>query len=169
MAKRKRKKDRSGQKAVALRQNGLKAFAERDYARAINAWQRAYELKREPPLAAALAEAYFRRGLKRQNGRDSHNQDPVADLKQAVTLQPGDSCYTYHLALALHRLDRASEALPLYRQVRRSSDSYARRAAYPLALALLQQGEDPARHPVWPELSRSEQVMLHLSAAPEAI
>lgn len=169
MAKRKRKKGRTAQSAAALRRNGLQAFNRKDYGAAIDVWERAYKQRAEPQTATALAEALFRRGVQRPDGQSAHTDAAVADLQRAVELKPNDSCYVYHLGLALHRLGRSAEALPLYKQVRQRENAFAKRAAYPLALALLQQGDNPADHPVWSELSESERAMLCFGASSDQI
>lgn len=164
MAKRKRKKDTRLQSANALRQNGMQAFKRQDYAGAIITWERAYKQQASPQTAVALAEAYFRRGMQGQQQKLDASAT-LADLERAVQLQPDDACYTYHLALALHRRGQTAVALPLYHKVRQHKNTYARRAAYPLALALLQQGDNPANHPVWADLSADEQTMLRFGGS----
>ena len=118
----------AGQQTAALQQNGLKAFRSGRYDQAIVAWEKA------GPSAipvAALAEAYFRRGL--AAGSES-------DLKRAAALQPGELRYTYHLGLLAQRAGCLDEALAAYEQVRQGGGDLARRAAYPLAVALLEKG-----------------------------
>ena len=169
MAKRKRKKVRPAQSAAALRQNGLQAFKRKEYGAAIDTWERAYKQRAEPQTAVALAEAHFRRGVQHPDGRSAHTDAALADLQRAFQLKPNDSCYAYHLGLALHRRGRLAEALPLYERISQGENAFKKRAAYPLALALLQQGEDPANHPVWSELSESERVMLRYGASPDQV
>jgi tetratricopeptide (TPR) repeat protein len=163
MAKQKRKKTKSAQSAHALRRNGLGAFHRKDYDAAIAVWERAYKQQPSPETAAALAEACFRRATLSATG-DKPNLDAlVTDLERAVQLKPDDARYTHHLALTLHRQGATAQAIPLYQKIIGQKGSYAGRAAYPLALALLQQGEDPAKQPVWLALTAEEQAMLHLA------
>ena len=164
MAKKRRRKSRntSAQSAVALRLNGLRAFQSGDYSQAIKTWERIPESMRPNP---ALAEAYFRRGVECFYGSESHHQDGLEDLQKAVEIQPRDPCYAYHLGLAAHHLGHLDQATRAYRSARQAAGAYADRAAYPLALALLQAGQDPASDPVWDDLSVEDQVMLQEAVA----
>jgi len=155
MAKRKRKRGKSkAQSSAALRRNGLTAFKRGDYNRAIDAWERvAYQTPSMRPTAA-LAEAYFRRGV-----GAADPQAGLSDLQKAAELQPKDPCYAYHLGLAAHRQGNLDQAITAYRLARKKGE-FATRAAYPLALALLQQSQDPAADPVWSGLPAEEQAML---------
>jgi tetratricopeptide (TPR) repeat protein len=163
MAQKRRKKSRgSAQSAAALRLNGMRAFQGNDNDKAIQIWERIPESYR--PILA-LAEAYFRRGMERFYGSDSYHQDGLEYLQKAVKLQPKDSCYAYHLGLASHRLGNLAQAIQMYQLTRQTEGSYANRAAYPLALALIQQGQDPKTDPVWADLSTDEQVMLQEAGA----
>lgn len=108
----------------------------------------------------ALAEACFRRGLKHLYGKSPETQTGLDDLKQAVKLQPDDPRYVYHLGLAAHRQGDLKEAVRAYHQVLGCEGEFASRAAYPLALALLQSDEDPAAALVWSALPAAEQAML---------
>lgn len=156
MAK-KKKKDRSAQSAHRLRLNGLQAFRDGHYDEALDAWERASELVPKQQPKAAMAEAYFRRGLKQQ----AENGDAaLADLKQAVALQPDDPVYQYHLALARHRAGDLETAVSLYETVYQNSPKLRPRVAYPLCLALRQQEENPITHPAWQDLSAKAQDML---------
>jgi tetratricopeptide (TPR) repeat protein len=165
MSRRKQRKPSSAQSSAALQRNGLQAFKRHDYATAIAVWERAYKQQSDKKTAAALAEAHFRRGA---SGLDSP-EETLADLRRANELQPDDDCYAYHLALTLHRQERPSEALPLYQQIRQGKSPFAPRAAYPLALALLQQGENPANHPVWAALNQAEQTILRFGQSPQQV
>jgi tetratricopeptide (TPR) repeat protein len=92
---------------------------------------------------SALAQVYFRRGLKRVYGRHPDYRAGLSDLEQAASLQSSDPCYAYHLGLAAHRLGDADRAVRFYRKVLALGGAFAERAAYPLAVAFLQRGEDP--------------------------
>jgi len=87
----------------------------------------------------------------------------LSDLKQASELQPDDPRYAYHLGLAAHRHDDLDGAISAYQEARKSEGEFAGRAAYPLALALLQRSEDPAADAVWSALSDAERAMLSQS------
>jgi tetratricopeptide (TPR) repeat protein len=159
MAKRK-KKDRSAQSAHRLRLNGLQAFRDGNYDEALDAWERASDLVPKHQPKAAMAEAYFRRSLKRQYGENGDTAAGLADLKQALTLQPDDALYQYHLALAHHRAGDLDTAVSLYQTVYQNSQKLRPRLAYPLCLALRQQVENPITHPAWHDLSAKAQEML---------
>lgn len=146
-------------------QQGHWAFQKGDYDQAIEWWQKAQQ--RAPNRMAgninsALAQVYFRRGIKRSYGPRPNPSGGLEDLKKATELQPDNVCYTYHLGLGAHRSNDLDQAIEMYRAVRRGApqSQFAARAAYPLALALFQQGKDPQKDPVWSDLSEEEQKML---------
>jgi tetratricopeptide (TPR) repeat protein len=166
VTKRRRKKRTSrAQSSAALRQNGLNAFKGEDYQRAIDTWERVARQTPSMRPTSALAEAYFRRGVARLYGKSPAPEAGLNDLQKASELQPGDACYAYHQGLAFHRQGDPASAIRLYRAARQVGGSFAARAAYPLALALLQQGEPPAGAPVWPDLTAEEQAMLSQTGA----
>ncbi len=167
MAKRSKQKKGVGQSADALRNNGLQAFRGGDYTRAIEIWER---VGRQTPTklpVAALAEAYFRRGLQELQNRasDADLKTGVQDLRRAVELQPAEARYQLHLGLAAQRQGDLETAIAAYRQARQQAQEFADRAAYPLAVALLQQGADLAADPVWSALTLQERVMLQEASA----
>jgi len=163
MAKKRRKKSKgSAQSAAALRLNGLKAFQDNDYDQAIKTWERIPASYRPMP---ALAEAYFRRGVERFCGSESHQKSGLEDLRKATAIQPKDPCYLYHLGLASHHLDDLAQAIQSYRLARQTAGPYVDRTSYPLALALLQQEQDPEADPVWADLSPDERIMLREASA----
>jgi tetratricopeptide (TPR) repeat protein len=142
-----------------LIQQGTQAFQKGDYDGAIKAWEQARHKPNAPnTLAAALAEAYFRRGLKQPAAA-------LADLQQAAKLQAKDPCYRYHLALAHHRRGALTEAEPIYRQLLAESPPFSRAAA-PLAQLLIEQKKAIAKDPVWEKLSTEQKSEL---AAAEAL
>jgi tetratricopeptide (TPR) repeat protein len=166
MSKRKRKgrsRKGSAQGSAALQRNGLRAFQQADYDRAIDAWERVAQRTPERTPAAALAEAHFRRGLARMH--DAGPQASLPDLQQATELQPEDPCYAHHLGLAAFRSGDLDRAVRCFAVARRGDTGVAARAAYPLALALRQRGDDPSAHPVWSALSDDEQAMLRAADA----
>jgi len=167
MARRKRKSRRQHvrQSSAALLQNGLEAFRNGDYDRTIEAWEHVAQQSPQMQPALALAQVYFRRGLKRTYGQPSDPGAGLSDLSQAASLQRGDPCYAYHLGLAAHRLGALDRAIPAYRAARKDESAFAHRATYPLALALLQQGQNPSDDPVWPALTAEEQAMLRQADA----
>ncbi|MEE8389578.1 MAG: tetratricopeptide repeat protein [Anaerolineae bacterium] len=167
MAKRRRKsrRKRRAQSSSALRQNGLGAFKRGEYGQAIEIWERAIRQTPNKQTISALAEAYFRRGLNRLYGQSPKLQAGLSDLKQASELQPDDPRYTYHLGLGAHRQGDLDEAVRAYQTARQGEDEFADRAAYPLALALLQRDEDPTATSVWPALPAEEQAMLSQAGA----
>lgn len=115
------------------RQVGLQAFRAGGLDDAIAAWTELAE--DDAQVAAALAEAYFRRALMRPAG-----EEQVADLQRAATIAPNDLRYRYHLGLVMHRIGDLPEALRCYRAV------LQRDAAWPGAgvmLALAELERDP--------------------------
>lgn len=167
MSKRRRrsKRSRSKQGIATLRTRGSRYFRQRDYDQAIEIWER---VRRQAPTmlpAASLAEAYFRRGLERLYGPAPDPDAGLNDLRQSLALRSNDACTIYHLGLAAQRSGNLPAAIKRYEEVRQGSGTFAHRAAYPLALALLQQGTDPSTAPVWSDLTESEQAMLRAANA----
>lgn len=143
------------QSSDALTQNGIKAFRMKEYPKAVAAWER-IPLPRRP--ISMLAEAHFRLGQKLFYGE--HPQEGLLHLQAAAQALPEDPTYAYHLGLALHRQGDLPGALAAYQTARKKPSSIAARAAYPLALALLQSGQDPSASPAWKELTPTEQAAL---------
>ena len=142
---------RKRSRPVNLRRKGLKSFRQNNYDQAIIDWEQDLERRVNPKVTAALAEAYFRRGVKEQD---------IEDLKTAVFHRPDDLIYKYHLGLAAHRDGDLSEAITAYQHVQKNSTAWEKRIAYPLALAYYQHGDDPAQKAVWHRLSADEQQRL---------
>jgi len=159
MAKRKRRSSKR-QSSAALRRNGLNALKGGDYDRAISTWERVARQTPSMQPSAALAEAYFRRGLKHLHSKSPDPQAGLNDLQKAAESQPADPRFAYHLGLAMHRQGESEAAIPFYRKARQDGGKFADRAAYPLALALLQCGQDPAAEPFWSDLPAEERAML---------
>ncbi len=141
---------RTGRGVLDLRQQGLRAFQSGHYDQAIAAW---IGLARtQPPVAAALAEAYARRARRRTVG-----DEQIHDLRQAIALAPSEVHYHYQLGLALHRAGDLPAATRQYRQVLQH-DALGPDVGLVLALALLEQdaqmdlstvpGSTPAIHAV---------------------
>ena len=166
MAKRKPKsRGRSGRSESAWLQGGMRAFDNGQYSRAITMWEQVgLHAPRMRPVSA-LAEAYFRRGLNLTYGRSHDPQAGLSDLEQAAGLRPDDARYIYHVGLAAHHLGELERAIPAYRAARKIDGGFAERAAYPLALALLQSGQDATRDPVWSALTTEEQENLSQALA----
>ncbi len=144
--------------APVLFQQGSQAFRQADYNGAIKAWEQARSKPNAPTtVAAALAEAYFRRGV-------SQPSSGLADLQQAAKLQPRDPRYRYHLALAHHRQVTLAQAEPLYRQLLAESPPFSRAAA-PLAQLLIEQKKPLSKDPVWDQLSTAEKIELTAAEA----
>lgn len=162
MSKRRRRsrKSRSKQGLVSLRVRGRKYFQQGDYNQAVETWARAHRLAPESLPDAWLAEAYFRRGLERLYGPTPQPESGLSDLRQALALRPEDVCTQYHVGLALQQNGDLPEAITWYKKVRRQPGTFARRAAYPLALAYIQLGTDPGMQPVWQDLTEDERGML---------
>lgn len=139
----------------ALTQNGLKAFRMKEYPKAIAAWER-IPLPRRP--LSMLAEAHFRLGQQLFYGE--YQQEGLLHLQAAAQALPDDPIYAYHLGLSLHRQGDLSGAAAAYQTACKTPSPIAARAAYPLALALLQAGQDPSQDAAWKELSPMEQAVL---------
>jgi tetratricopeptide (TPR) repeat protein len=77
---------------------GLEAFEQGDYALATQAWKRARQSGTPSGLAAALAEAHFRRALGTAN-----EARQIQELSEAVQLTPDRALYHFHLGLAYFR------------------------------------------------------------------
>ncbi len=169
-----KRRTRKRQSSVDLRRNGLGAFNQRDYSTAITAWERVRQQTPDMLPPSALAEAYFRRALHQIHGT-GQLEAGRDDLRRAAELQPDDLRIGYHLGLVAHRQGRLEDAIRHYRLVRERAVRHggvghggvghgdgdlAQRAAYPLALALLQRGDDPTEAPVWSALGDGERAML---------
>jgi len=151
---------------ATLRTRGSNAFRSGDYNQAIETWERVQTQIPTMLPAAALAEAYFRRGQEQLAKPQPDLEAGLRDLRRAVELQPVDDCYAYHLGLASQRSGDLKTAIINYEKVRQNTASpFARRAAYPLALALLQEGLDPTGKPVWADLTDHEKGMLRAANA----
>ena len=167
---RRKKKSHPKQSAAARQSKGLHAFNRHDYAGAIVAWNRANRQIPNTVSAEAVAEAHFRLGVAKLYGQAKRSVLPrnveagLQALREAVRCLPGDPCYTYHLGVAEHHAGSLDRAVQAYQAVRKSAgasaNAFAKRAAFPLALVLLQRGQDPAASSVWAELTPGEQTML---------
>lgn len=155
-----KKQDTIAQSVAALTAAGLKAFRQNDYLKAILSWERAPANLRP---AAWLAEAHFRHGLALFYGPASSTG--MSYLQTAASYQPNNPCYAYHVGLALHRLGDLPGALTAYQRVRQSLGPFTTRAAYPMALILLQNGQDPTTAPVWNDLTAEERNILRSVSA----
>lgn len=142
------------------REEGLRAFRQGNYDAAIEMWEQVGKQTPTMRPTAALAEAYFRRGLDRTYGSSVDARAGLDDLRQAVSLLPDDPCYGYHVALAAHRQGDLDGAIRGYEEVRQKGGDWTQRAAYPLAIALLQRGHDPSTFSVWAALSDGERATL---------
>lgn len=159
--KKKQTKEQSfAQSIEALAKNGVKAFRLKEYEKAIVSWERIPTPKR--PMSM-LAEAHFRLGLRLFYGAD--HQEGLNHLQAATQSLPDNPTYTYHLGLASHRQGDLPGALSAYKIAHKKPGLIASRAAYPLALALLQSGQDPAASPVWQELTPADQSALSAAGA----
>lgn len=152
-------KGKTNLSGAALTDQGLAAFRQSDYNRAIQAWEQA---RKKPDssnkLPAALAEAYFRRAVSEGASQN------INDLRQATQLAPAESRYHYHLALAQHRLGLMDEAEPIYRQLLAGSPPFER-AAEPLAQLLVAQKKALNQDPVWEHLDEAARNRLSVAEA----
>ena len=162
MSKKNKPRDSIKQSVTARASKGEKPFHSGDYTQAIGIWE-LIPVGLRP--ASALAEAYFRRGLERFYGPHADPDAGLKDLEQAVVYQPNDPCYAYHLGLAAFHQGALEQAVRSYRAARQVKGPFFRRAAYPLAVALFQQGLDPDTDPVWGDLTAEERARLLAAAA----
>jgi tetratricopeptide (TPR) repeat protein len=146
------RRERAKSSPQALIQRGKSAFERSDYDAAIHAWEEAYRKGATPALRAALAEAYFRRGV---TARPAN----LGDLRKAVELDAAEPRFRYHLGLAHHGRGEWDEAVATYRALLAGDRPYTR-AAFPLAQILIFQGHTVTADPVWAHLSPEEQARL---------
>ncbi len=149
----------SRQALARFRERGHQAFLKDAYTEAIEEWSKVRSAKSSMLPAETLAEAYFRRGLTRFYEKNER-EGALADLEQALKLAPDEARYHYHIGLFLQHLGNPEKALFHYRQAYDETSSLEERVAYPLALALMQQGDTPQEDEVWERLSPQEQAML---------
>jgi tetratricopeptide (TPR) repeat protein len=143
------RRERAKSSPKALIQRGKSAFERGDLKAAIDAWEEALHKATTPTLAAALAEAYFRRGV-------TSVPPGLDDLQRATELVPNDPRLLYHVGRAHHWRGELDEAAAIYRALLAQDPPY-RRAAFPLAQILTIQGHDAATNPAWSQLSPDEQ------------
>jgi tetratricopeptide (TPR) repeat protein len=161
MSKRRRKKRGGSRQGLAmLRKRGHQAFLKGDYDQAIEAWKRLRSLDAGELPKATLAEAYFRRALSRLYGTHQDVEGGQKDLQRASELDPQSPRFLYHRALVAHRRGNLDIAIRNYEKARKSESAFAARAAYGLALALQEQGEDPTAHPAWEDVVPEQRAML---------
>lgn len=148
-----------------LIQQGKIAFRRKDYDLAIIRWQMArsqHTLRAEArdKLISALAEAYFRRGAEKLVGSAA----AAEDFREAAALQLQNALYTYYVALGWHRENRLTQAVEWYRKTLELDPTFSR-APYPLALALVESGEDATHDVVWEQLSDRQRAYLQHTPA----
>ncbi|HNT75333.1 MAG TPA: tetratricopeptide repeat protein [Anaerolineae bacterium] len=156
---------RRAQRPAALKQEGAREFKSGHYHQAIALWDEVSKTAADLVPKEALAEALFRHSLEGLRIQGPNFNAIIADLRRALTLKPDDPIYTYHLGLAAHRQGDLQTALEAYQKVRQCDKVLAARAAYPLALLLLQLGKDPTADPVWAALPVAQQKLLQAAAA----
>lgn len=150
------RKKTPAQSSFNFPQQGVSAFQKKDYEKAIFCWGHANQQRPSAALTTALAEAYFRRGLQ-------NNYPP--DIQQAAVLQPNDPRFVYHLGRLAHQQGNLTEAIAGYQKAGQTNPQWQRRVAYPLAVALLENGKQVQQTAVWPLLSPEEQTLLEQSLA----
>ena len=132
MAQSKRSGRQRQSAGLGPRELGLRAFQSGRMDEALAFWQ---TNSKDPEVARALAEVYFRRAL------GPRAADPLADLRRAATLAPADLRVTFHLGRLLHRAGNLDAAAAHYRTVlTREPGNLA--AAKLLALLTLEQQPD---------------------------
>jgi tetratricopeptide (TPR) repeat protein len=158
--KKQKKQEHISQSVAAFTSAGSKAFYQKDFSKAILAWEKIPAALRP---AAMLAEAYFRLGLRLFYGAEP--ETGLNHLQTAASYQPQDPRYAYHVGLALQRRGDLVSALAAYQTVYKIPGPFAARAAYPLALISLQLGEDPAAAQSWSALTANDQAYLCSASA----
>jgi tetratricopeptide (TPR) repeat protein len=149
---------------------GRTAFKHGAYTQAILHWEGVLAshsalAEQEPKVKAALAEAYFRRG---QHDLFVATGRALDDLAHAARLKADDPLYAYHVGLAWHRQGEPEKAIAGYRQAL-TRDPAFKRATYPLALALVQSGQDATQDPVWQALDETQRLLLQRKPAADSV
>lgn len=145
------------QSVNAIKRNGLKAYENGNFQKAIEMWLRLPEEFR--PLSA-LAEVHFRLGLE-ENAKEEPYPSVILDyFKKAVEYQPKNPKYLYHLGLVDHHLGDFEDAIKIYKCVLAEESPFSERAAYQLALALLKENR-PLESGVLDKLQAKEKAILH--------
>ncbi len=160
MSKRSKSRNRGAQSTAALRANAVQTFKREDYTGALAIWER---LIRQTPDAVPLvdlAEAHFRLALQVLAAPTPQFAQAREHLQAAMKYAPQDPRFPYHLGLAAQRAGDLDAAVPAYQQARELSPEFAQRAAYPLCVAVLEQGHDPSKDPAWAMLTPSEQARI---------
>ncbi len=128
---------------------------------ALRSWERAWQKKPSPQLAAALGELFFRRGVSLLI--DAENQDglqsSLVELEKVQTFTPDDGRPLYYMGVAHHLLGELEQAQAFYQRVLEQEPN-SRRAAYRIALIALEQRRDPTSSPGWPLLDPHQQADL---------
>lgn len=154
----KKKKPRSSsarqrQKPVAVHAlpgEGLKAFQRGDYDRALVMWEEAATKLSRSTLGAAMAEAYFRRGVRRGD---------ADDLRRAIGLQGSDGRLFYYLGVVEQRNGRLAEAEAAFTKGWELGGEFGKRCAFPLACLAWRQGKE-GQTAVWSQLTAIQQAQL---------
>ena len=143
-----------------LRDNGVQAFRSGNHDVAIECWE--YLRKRNSSMLreSALAEAYFRQGLNAVYDTPPKWEDGSLRFREAADLQPDEARYHYYDGLASYKCGDLDRAVDAYERAYQLGGAFGQRAAYAMALILLKQGEDPALHPLWSDLTEEARVIL---------
>ncbi len=165
MTKRKRRSRRRANRPVNFLRNAMNYFKHGNYDRAIQMWEQAKAKDAKLLPTAALAEAYFRRGIEALQKDPLDLEKSFQDIQHAAELEPDSAVYQYHLGLAAHRLGNMEAAQIAYQKAGQLDETLMQRAAYPLALTYLQTGEDPASKPLWSHLPAPEQTLVQAADA----
>jgi tetratricopeptide (TPR) repeat protein len=146
--------------------NGFKYFNDGDYSHAIELWEihlgnpQLYEANKQR-ITPALAEAYFRLGQ-----RHLHESPTIScqHLEAAAKLIHEDALYAYHVGLGWHRFGETGKAITWYRESLNRDPGFSR-SYLPLAIALVENGDDVTADPIWQKLDEnSKQYLTHQPA-----
>ncbi len=135
MAKKRNRHKKKAQDRSSTRDDGLKAFNNEDYRKAIWEWEQLPETFR--PLSA-LAEAHFRVGVEEIAKPSPRSPIIQKHFEQAIEYQPNNLGYLYHLGLAKNRSGDINESIKIYRKIHAKKSAFSARASYSLALALFE-------------------------------
>ncbi len=143
-----------------LRDNGIQAFRSGNHDVAVECWEYLRERNSSMLSEPALAEAYFRQGLNAIYDTQPQWEDGYLGFSEAAALQPDEPRYHYYHGLAAYNLGNLTEAAEAYEKAYELGGPFGQRAAYGLALTLLERGEDPTVHPAWSDLADEDRAVL---------
>lgn len=155
------------QQDVLIRQ-GKMAFNRRDYSQAIAIWENARAIgasEKQERITRAVAEAHFRLG---QLHLPKSSETAIRYLTYAAMFCERDALYAYHVGLALHRQHKPAEALVWYQRTLHRDPQF-KRAALPMAIALIETGQDAVASPAWALLDEIQRAYCRREAGADSL